>query len=41
MNTDFIEVYDNVLSSKQCEKIINFIDSQKLVQGKFSGRGVN
>ena len=41
MNTDFIEVYDNVLSSKQCEKIINFIDSQKLVQGTFSGRGVN
>ncbi len=37
MNTDFIEVYDNVLSSEQCEKIINFVNNQKLVRGNFSG----
>ena len=38
MNTDFIEVYDNILSSKECEKIINFVNDQHLKRGTFGGK---
>ena len=38
MNPDFIEVYDNALSSKQCKEIIKFIESQKLVIALLDGQ---
>jgi hypothetical protein len=39
MNTDFIEVYDNALSSKQCKEIIEYINKQELIHGTY-GRGL-
>ena len=38
MNPDFIEVYDNALSSKQCKEIIKFIESQKLGKSLLDGQ---
>ena len=30
---NFIEVYDNALTSNECQEIITYINSQKLVRG--------
>ena len=37
MNPDFIEIYDNMLTHEECEEIIDYIDSSKLVHGTFNG----
>ncbi len=37
MNPDFIEVYDNLLSSKKCHDIIDHIEGQELSRAAFSG----
>ena len=38
---DFIEVYDDVLSSNQCKEIIEYIDSKELVKGTFYGAAID
>ena len=37
--TDFIQIYDNALSSHQCSKSIEYIDKQTLVPGE-TGDGI-
>ena len=39
MNPDFIEIYDNVLTSKRCNEIIDFINSQDLHRAQYSDKG--
>ena len=36
-NTDFIEVYDNALTSYQCKEIIKWIENQDLIRGEYVG----
>ena len=35
---NFIEVYDNVLTSTQCKDIINYIDTNELHEAMIDGR---
>ena len=36
MSPNFIEIYDNALSSKECREIISYINDQSLTQGNTS-----
>ena len=38
MSPDFIEVYDDVLTSTQCKDIINYIDTNELHEAMIDGR---
>ena len=39
MNPDYIEVYDNALSSEQCKEIIEYTNEQKLTPSKYGVDG--
>ena len=35
-NTDFIEVFDESLSTQECNYIIDYIDNKELIRGGFN-----